>query len=478
MISFKNFSYKYLSSEKINIDNLSLDIKKGECVLFTGNSGSGKTSILRLINGLSPSYFNGGYSGEFKVAHLKIGDSLSEFSKVVGSVFQNPKNQFFHLDSTSELAFSMENYGASREEILQRIEKVAREFDAEHLLNREILTLSGGEKQRLAFMASMMMQAEIFVLDEITSNLDLKGIKLISKIIKKLKDAGKTIIIAEHRIYYLKDIIDRMFIIKDGKILKEISKVELENFDGSCLNTRQIDLKKVELKEKTKIAKKNNYLHIKRLEYKVANKKITIKDESFDSKKVYTIIGENGCGKTTFANALTGLKNDAQEIYLNGKLLKKKTDLLKNTFQVMQDVNYQLFSNKVETEIKIGLNDFTNFDTIVEKLKINNYLDRHPNTLSGGEKQRTAVASALLSEKKILIFDEPTSGLDYQNMRQLVELLDEVKLKDVVIFIITHDYEFLCNVSDEVLYFDNNGLKKRIDVTKENKEEIFKLLND
>ena len=161
MIEFKNFNYKYIGSEKLNIENLSLNIKKGECILFTGRSGCGKTTILRVLNGLSPEFFNGGFSGELKVAHLKIGDRLKEFSKVVGSVFQNPKNQFFNLDSTSELAFSMENYGYSKDEIAQRMNKIVKDFSAEHLLDRNILELSGGEKQRLAFMASMMLDADV-----------------------------------------------------------------------------------------------------------------------------------------------------------------------------------------------------------------------------------------------------------------------------------------------------------------------------
>ena len=124
MITFKNFNYKYIESKQLNIENLSLEINKGECILFTGASGCGKTTIMRVLNGLAPEFFDGGFSGELKVAHLSIGDKLKDFSKVVGSVFQNPKNQFFNLDSTSELAFSMENYGFSREDIKKRMQSI------------------------------------------------------------------------------------------------------------------------------------------------------------------------------------------------------------------------------------------------------------------------------------------------------------------------------------------------------------------
>lgn len=476
MITFKNFNYKYIESQKLNIEDLSLNIKKGECILFTGASGCGKTSILRVLNGLAPEFFDGGYSGELKVAHLNIGDKLKDFSKVVGSVFQNPKNQFFNLDSTSELAFSMENYGYSKSEIQSRIDEVISEFSAEYLLERNVLELSGGEKQKLAFMASMMLDADVYVLDEITSNLDLKAIQLISSIIETLKKKGKTIVVAEHRIYYLKDLIDRMYIIKDGKLIHEVTKEQLSDFDSRSCHTRQIDLSKVELGNKGNRNFKEDFLNIERLEYKVHDRQVSLQNEKFSASKIYTIIGDNGCGKTTFANALCGLHKSKHKVILDGNGLNKK-GLIRNAFQVMQDVNYQLFTNQVEKEIKLGSDNLSLFDEVVDRLNIRKFLDRHPNTLSGGEKQRVAIASALLSNKKVLIFDEPTSGLDYVNMIELSRLIEEIAKNDVIIFIITHDYEFLCQISDEVLYFDKEGIKERIDVNEENKNRILELMS-
>ena len=172
IIQISNVSFQYENSEKGALHDVSLTVEPGECILLCGESGCGKTTITRLLNGLIPHFYEGTLNGMVEVCGLKIQEEeLYTIAEKVGSVFQNPRSQFFCLDTTSEVAFGCENMGLSEDEIKQRIAKVTRELKMENLMGRNIFKLSGGEKQRVACASVSAMQPEIFVLDEPTSNM-------------------------------------------------------------------------------------------------------------------------------------------------------------------------------------------------------------------------------------------------------------------------------------------------------------------
>ena len=211
MITLKDLSYAYPGQKESSaLKDVSLHIESGECVVLCGRSGCGKTTLLRTVNGLIPHFHGGTVTGKAMVADLDISRlSLPEIALLVGSVFQNPRTQFFHMDTTGELAFQMENQNIAREKMRVRIQEVAGELELQNLLDRDIFALSGGEKQQIACGSIWAAQPRIVVLDEPSSNLDLPGIRRLQRSIRYMKAAGTTVLVSEHRLWYLYGIDDR-----------------------------------------------------------------------------------------------------------------------------------------------------------------------------------------------------------------------------------------------------------------------------
>ena len=449
MLTLENLSLFYEQDKKV-LDDINLIVADGECVLITGESGSGKSSIINSINGLAFEYENAKFSGSIKVDNKDLkGMELYEISLMISSVFQNPKTHFFNVDTTLELLFYLENIGLDRKEMESRMEDMLKLFPIKHLLGRSIFDLSGGEKQILCVAACYISGCKIIVLDEPSSNLDDKYIDILKEMLQILKNKGITLIIAEHRIYYLTDLADRIILVRKGELFKELTKDELLNSE------KQLGLRsaiKTNLKAQSKLF--GNDLNIKKLEYNFKDGSgLKIEDISFGLGNIYGITGKNGCGKSTFIRVMTGLDDKGKsEITFNGKILNKK-DRLKNSSLVMQDVNHQLFTDSVEEEIKLGVKDLSQdrLDKVLFGLELTELKDRHPMSLSGGQKQRVAIASVLCKKSRFIFFDEPTSGMDYKNMIRISKLIKEMSTKDNIIFIVSHDNEFLNETADSIL---------------------------
>ena len=449
MLTLENLSLFYEQDKKV-LDDINLIVADCECVLLTGESGSGKSSIINSINGLAFEYENAKFSGSIKVDNKDLkGMELYEISLMISSVFQNPKTHFFNVDTTLELLFYLENIGLDRKEMESRMEDMLKLFPIKHLLGRSIFDLSGGEKQILCVAACYISGCKLIVLDEPSSNLDDKYIDILKEMLQILKNKGITLIIAEHRIYYLTDLADRIILVRKGELFKELTKDELLNSE------RQLGLRSA-IKTVLKVQNKSvgNDLNIKKLEYNFKDGSgLKIEDISFGLGNIYGITGKNGCGKSTFIRVLTGLDDKGKsEIIFNGKTLNKK-DRLKNSSLVMQDVNHQLFTDSVEEEIKLGVKDLSQdrLDKVLYGLELTELKDRHPMSLSGGQKQRVAIASVLCKNSRFIFFDEPTSGMDYKNMIRISKLIKEMSTKDNIIFIVSHDNEFLNEIADSIL---------------------------
>ena len=463
MIDLHDVTFAYEDQEKV-IQNVELEVKAGEFIVLCGKSGCGKSTLLRILNGLIPELYLGELTGSGSVLEQELlTKKFNEYVREIGVVFQNPKTQFFTSDVYSELAFAMENYGVTRGEMIERINEITRMFSLEAFLDRSMFHLSGGQKQLIAFASASTLNHRLFLLDEPSSNLDEATIEQLKAYLQVLKNQGMTIIVSEHRLYYLTDLADRYLVMNNGEIVNDYTKQEMREKSSSDIQSmglRALEQTAIKKTSKPVKAKENICLTFDGLEFHYRKQPTGLKIPSLTVTNSYItgIIGHNGAGKSTFSKLLSGLiKPKKGFIKLNQKIMRPK-ELIKESFVVMQDVNLQLFFETVEKEISLNAKNTNQFDKIVAMLNLEPLLLRHPQTLSGGEKQRVAIASALLSGKKIIIFDEPTSGLDLIHMEEVSNTIHWLHQENILVVVITHDKEFLSRTCQRILHFDQGTI--------------------
>lgn len=468
MIQLEDVGFTYQGSTSGGeVRNLNLTIKKGEFIVLCGRSGCGKTTVTRILNGLVPHFYEGDIQGSVSVGGLNVlKETLASISRTVGSVFQNPRSQFFNVDTTGEMAFGCENQGMRREDIRERIREAQQALSLEKLMGRSIFELSGGEKQQIACGSVYAAHPEVLVLDEPSSNLDAEAIARLYEILKKLKEQGKTVIISEHRIYYLMDIADCFYYIDQGQIIRTYTPEELRRLSAGKLDElglRCTSLERAEVKVRARQSGGHAppVLKITDLSFKRNKTQILqVNNLELPLKSVIALVGENGAGKSTLAGCLCGILKCRGQVEVEGKRMSAG-ERTKMSYMVMQDVNHQLFCSSVKEEAAMGLEeeDIPEVENVLEKLELSGYAERHPASLSGGQKQRVAICAALCAKKKILFYDEPTSGLDYSGMRRLCELIQGSRERLLLSMVITHDLELILGCCTHVLQLDKGKVK-------------------
>ena len=448
MIKFENVNVT-MQGKRI-LSDINLEIQDGEFVLICGESGCGKTTMTKLINGLIPHFVRDvSVDGTITVCGKNVAEMpMYEIAELVGSVFQNPKSQFFYTNSNAEMAFGLENRGVEPEYIRKRIKNTINELDIEKLEDRDVFSLSGGEKQLLAFASVYVMNPQIYVLDEPSANLDIAAMEKLSERMKVIKEKGHTVVVAEHRLAWIQKFADRIIYMKEGRIEQEFTSDEfkaLSDLKRKQMGLRSIVPEQIQIPEITGNSE-DAVLQICNLSCK-RKKQMIFQNISLSARAgdIIGITGKNGAGKSTFCNCLCGLlKPKGGEILYQGKKLSEKART-KLFGMVMQEVNHQLFSDSVKNECMLANEEASEQEIreLLEKFDLEEYAEYHPMILSGGQRQRLAICQAVMGEKKLLIFDEPTSGLDFRHMCQVEKLMKQLSEEKYIIIVVTHDYEFL-----------------------------------
>ena len=386
----------------------------------------------------------------------------------------------------------------------ERLIDIASFLHIEHLLDRNIFNLSGGEKQMIAIASALASDTEIILFDEPTSNLDVFYIEKIAQVLQKLKAAEKTIIISEHRLYFLKDIIDRALILKDGKIAHSLSASEFAGLTEQ--RRKELLLRPVTLDGRVfarelsaagvydradsggkpsagdSVAQSAQTLRIERLIYRFPKQKtaaVAVENLTLSFGNITALVGKSGQGKSTFVHCLAGLTKPSKEAVFTGGKKLSAAKRLGLSYLVMQDVGYQLFTESVADEIALGKNErngTVDTERILSALNLTELKERHPLSLSGGQKQRVSIGAAVSSGARIIIMDEPTSGMDYFHMKETAALINACRAADRLILIISHDFEFLSFVADELLLMEKGTIILQSAFTAAQAEKVFEQL--
>jgi energy-coupling factor transport system ATP-binding protein len=498
-VIISDLTYRYPHTQKPVLNGISLHIESGEFLFITGMSGCGKSTLARTLNGTIPHILEGEMKGKVIVNSKNTRDyQVAEIASDLGFIFQNPESQFFTLRVEDEVAFGPENMGLTSGKIHETVSMALEYVNMSDFRKRNVFQLSEGQKQRVAIAANLALNPDILVLDEPTSNLDPQGAAELFQVLEKLKNRGKTIILIDHRTRYARKLADRLVIMDDGRIIREGGPELLDDpflrekhgirdpnppsndtfvdnvtsfnndsfFDNKSSNSNNYGVNNDHHDETNNFEDGIKVLEVENISFQYGNG-FSIHDMSFSifEKEVVGIVGGNGSGKTTLANLLAGLLKPSRG---NIKFCKNDKGLptARKIGMVLQNPDHQLFMDSVYTELSFGLPElgFTSHeitkrvDDVINSMNLQKLKERHPHSLSGGEKQRTLISALMARKPQVLILDEPTTGMDNYHMKQLVGEVKNLQKSGVAVILISHDQEFIQKSARRIISMDDGQI--------------------
>lgn len=516
LFKIEDLTYYYPDTDQPALKNINLGVKEGEFLLVVGGSGSGKSSLARVLAGLIPDFYGGKCGGKvlFKGVDLHKIDRRT-LAREVGIVFQDPEKQLVMTSVEAEIVFGLENMGLQQEEMLRRLAEVMSFLNLTPIRNEFTANLSGGQKQKVAIASVLAMQPKVLLLDEPTSQLDPLAAEEILNLVKRLnEEMGYTIILIEQRLERCFHLADRLLVMEQGQILKdgpppEVACWEVENylpfvppvarFFALCgapsvplsVKEGRMVLKKYfpvsslvpstwerqkpwkyprlfRRKNAQRVPENNKAVEIKNLWYTYPDGKEALRGIDCTLKKgeFVAILGENAAGKSTLLKQMVGLlKPGRGSVTVMGKDTGKfsVSRLVREIGYLSQNPNDYLFCDTVEEELQFTLynlklkNDgVINF--VLNKLGIYGLRQINPRDLSAGERQRVALASVLVARPGILVLDEPTRGIDCRLKNDLGGLLSELVSDGTTVIVVTHDVEFATEYAQRAVMMFNGKI--------------------
>ncbi|MFC1931032.1 ABC transporter ATP-binding protein [Chloroflexota bacterium] len=510
MIKVENLTFCYGGADEPALRNINLEIQDGEFILVTGPSAGGKSSLCRCLNGLIPHFYGGKMAGRVEVQGFNTMEhTTKDLATKVGMIFQDPENQLVTMNVEREVAFGLENLAFPRDLIARRIEESLDTLGISALRNQPIHTLSGGEKQKVAIASVLALHPEILILDEPTSELDPKSAEEVLSIAQRLNDElGITVILIEHRLDRVIQHTDRLIVLDGGKIIvdgntrdvlhknyQEISEAGV-GMPPIIKLAHQLEIKGI-ADEKKPLTVKEGRLMLQGILQRVSGRlpqhsEKNVGKPAIEVEKLWhvypdgptalkninlrisegefvAIMGRNASGKTTLVKHFNGLlKPTKGSVTIQGIDTRKVTiaELARKVGLVFQNPNDHLFADTVEEEIGFTLKNLgvdgeemkLRVTQVLDKFKLKEYRRRYPRALSGGEKQRVALASVLAIQPKVLILDEPTRGMEYGLKAELMKFLHQYARQGNTVILVTHDVETVAEYADRVVLLGEGNI--------------------
>lgn len=505
IIQTRDLGYSPLGMTDQVLKNVNLDLFKGDFALLLGPSGCGKSKLTLCLNGLIPHLDQGTMTGTVLVngKDTRTHD-VHEFSTTIGIVFQNPDDQILSLRVADEIAFGVENMGLSHDEIVHRVHEFMDLMEISHLKDRLTFAISGGQKQRVSIASNLVMLQEVLILDDPTTDLDPVGKSEIVHTLARLQqEMGKTLLVIEHDLNDLIEFANRLIVMDEGNIIYDGPPNEIlsQHFDDLVrlgINLPQhVEIGHLILHENDQnhncpIKKEESFAlfekfindhpgELEKAKHSTAYKGepvISVRDLDFCYNagapilsnlnfdiyrgEFVAVIGANGSGKSTLVNNLIGLlKPDKGKVTINGRETNKVkvADLVVDIGYVFQNPDHQLFANSVEEELRFNLRTRHlpddeiehRVDKTLEIVGLSQMRDRHPFSLSRGQRQNLAVATALIHDPKLILLDEPTTGQDRRNLAGLLEMLTRLNQQGNTTLMVTHDMDIVAAFATRVI---------------------------